>query len=96
VARTESDVAHLRVAVPLTADERERLHRILEDYFEHPLKLQVEHDPDVLAGVFVQVGDTVIDGSLRGKLDALHHHLLTQSRIMISSHFPSHELEDLT
>jgi F0F1-type ATP synthase delta subunit len=95
VARTESDVAHLRVAVPLTEDERQRLHHILEDYFGHDLELQVEEDPDVLAGVFVQVGDTAIDGSLRGKLDALHHHLLTQSRIMISSQFPSDETEDL-
>ena len=95
VGRTESDVAHIRTAVPLTDDERQRLQHILEDYFGHPLEMEVEQEPEVLAGVFVQVGDTVIDGSLRGKLDALHHHLLTQSRIMISSQFPSDEIEDL-
>ncbi|MEA3408432.1 MAG: F0F1 ATP synthase subunit delta [Chloroflexota bacterium] len=96
VNRTESGVAHIRTAVPLTEGERQRLHRILEDYFDHPLELQVEQVPDVLAGVFVQIGDTVIDGTLRGKLEALHHHLLAQSRIMISSQAPSSRGKDLS
>ena len=70
--------AHVRVAVNLSDEELEALHVALERVFHRPLTLEVESTPDILGGVWVRVGDTVIDGSLRGKLETLRHHLRSQ------------------
>lgn len=77
-------VARVRVAVALRPAEEEALRQALERYFQRPLQLEVVVDPNVLGGVQVRVGDTVIDGSLRGKLDALRRHLRVQSRVMLT------------
>ncbi|NLG51296.1 MAG: F0F1 ATP synthase subunit delta [Chloroflexi bacterium] len=78
--------AIVRVAVPLTPEESQRLHSLLERLFHRPLELAVEVTPSVIGGVWVRVGDEVIDGSVRGQLETLRYHLRTQSRIMITSH----------
>lgn len=78
------DRALVRVAVELKPSEFQRLKEILQRRFQHELDLEIDLDPSILGGVWVRVGDTVIDGSLRGKLEALHHHLRAQSRTMVS------------
>ena len=42
----------------------------------NPVELQVTIDPDLLGGVIVQVGDLLVDGSARHRLDELKEHLL--------------------
>ncbi|HJX38054.1 MAG TPA: ATP synthase F1 subunit delta [Anaerolineae bacterium] len=61
----------VRSAVPLTPDEQAALRAKLKDRFKQPLELRFEVDPSLLGGVSVRVGDQVIDGSVKGKLDAL-------------------------
>jgi ATP synthase F1 delta subunit len=63
--------AKVSSAVPLTSDEQASLAQRLEARFGEPLELRFEVEPSVLGGVVVRVGDQVIDGSIRGKLDAL-------------------------
>jgi F-type H+-transporting ATPase subunit delta len=41
-----------------------------------PVELQVTIDPDLLGGVVVQVGDLLVDGSARHRLDELKEYLL--------------------
>ncbi len=77
--------AVVRVAVALTPEEHQRLQDLLEKLFHRPLQLDVEVTPSVIGGVWVRVGDEVIDGSVRGRLETLRHHLRTQSRIMVTS-----------
>lgn len=77
--------ALVRVAVALRASERRAIRERLERYFGRPLELIVEQDPSILGGVWARVGDVVLDGSLRGCLEALRHHLRSQSRAMISA-----------
>lgn len=43
----------------------------LEARFGQGLDLTFEVEPAVLGGVVVRVGDQMIDGSVKGKLDAL-------------------------
>ncbi len=74
-----------RVAVPLRADEERALRQHLERYWGRPVELQIEIAPSILGGVWVRVGDTVIDGSVQGRLETLRQHLRTQARIMIAS-----------
>ncbi len=58
-------------AVPLTKEEQAALRGKLEARFGQGLGLTFEVEPAVLGGVVVRVGDQMIDGSVKGKLDAL-------------------------
>lgn len=68
---SSSLTAKVSSAVPLTGDEQTALGERLETRFGQPLELRFEVDPSLLGGVTVRVGDQVIDGSVRGRLDAL-------------------------
>ena len=63
--------AKVSSAVPLTSDEQASVTQRLEARFGGPLELRFEIEPSVLGGVLVRVGDQVIDGSIKGRLDAL-------------------------
>lgn len=81
-------IAQIRVATELSDEEMHALQAALERHFHCALHLEVKLDPTVLGGVWVRVEDTLIDGTIRGRLTALRHHLHTQSRIMISTRPP--------
>jgi F-type H+-transporting ATPase subunit delta len=77
---TASEVlAKVTSAVPLTKDEQAALREKLQTRFNQPLDLRFEVEPSLLGGVRVRVGDEVIDGSVKSKLDALAQSLV-QSR----------------
>lgn len=63
-------------AVPLTSAEQEALSQRLEASTGHPVELETEVDPELLGGVVVQIGDRLIDASVRGRLDALRKSLV--------------------
>jgi F-type H+-transporting ATPase subunit delta len=85
MSATRPRVAEVRVATELYGDELELLQRTLERVFGSRLELQMVLDPRIIGGVWVRVEDTVLDGSLRGRIETLRHHLNTQSRVMLSS-----------
>lgn len=62
-------MALVRTAVELDDDRRNRLASALTRLYGHEIHLNVEHDPDVVGGVSVQVGDEIIDGTIVGRLD---------------------------
>lgn len=68
--------AEARSVVPLTPDQRRRLVAGLEKQFGRTIVLQERIDPSVLAGVSVQVGDRLIDGSAAGRLARMRDALL--------------------
>jgi F-type H+-transporting ATPase subunit delta len=61
-------VATVRVARPLTEEQRERLRRTLRSQVEREVAIQEVIDPDVLGGVRVELGDEVIEGTVAGRL----------------------------
>lgn len=63
-------------AQPLDASQIEALRVSLEHRTGKIIELSTEIDPSLLGGVLVRIGDTVMDGSVRGKLDRLHEQLL--------------------
>ncbi len=68
-------IAEVVTAVPPTAEERRALETEVTRRFGEFLAVQFRVDPDILGGVIIKVGDKVIDGSLAGRLAALHERL---------------------
>lgn len=58
-------------AVPLDDADLSYIKRILESRFESRLELKQRVDPVLLGGVRVRIGNTVIDGSVKGRLERL-------------------------
>jgi F-type H+-transporting ATPase subunit delta len=68
-------IAVVRVAIPLSESERERLAAALSAAFGHGIRLDVLIDPGVLGGISVRIGDEFIDGSVASRLAALRREL---------------------
>lgn len=79
VARASSaknlEVAEVRSAVALTADQQTRLAAALTNATGKQVNLKVVVDPSVIGGLVATVGDTVIDGSVRTRIDQLKSRL---------------------
>ena len=58
-------------AVAMTDDEVERLSAALARRFEREIEVSTAVDEDLIGGAIIRAGDTVVDGSVRGKLDKL-------------------------
>ena len=69
------EVAVVRTAVPLTADQQKRLGAALVKATGKQMNLKIVVDPSVLGGVVATVGDTVIDGSVRTRIEQLKSRL---------------------
>ena len=69
------EVAEVRSAVALTEDQQDRLKAALANATGKQLNLKVIVDPSVLGGLVATVGDTVIDGTVRSRIDQLKNRL---------------------
>ncbi len=65
------EVAIVRSAIDLSDDQQARLADALQQAVGKPVEVRVVIDPNVIGGLVAQVGDTVIDGSVRRRLDQL-------------------------
>jgi F-type H+-transporting ATPase subunit delta len=74
-AERGAEVAEVRTAVPLDDDRRARLARALSSATGKNVEVRIIVDPSVIGGVVAQIGDTVIDGSVRTRLDRLKERL---------------------
>ncbi len=61
--------------MPLTDDQQARLKAALENATGKSLNLKIIVDPSVLGGVVATVGDTVIDDTVRTRIDQLKSRL---------------------
>lgn len=67
----DREVAEVRSAIELTDEQRERLAAALAKATGKQVEVKVIIDPSVMGGLVAQVGDTVIDGSVRHRLQQL-------------------------
>src|SRR5256885_7065822 len=74
-AERQRAVAEVRTAIPLDDEQRRRLTQALERATGKEVELKVIIDPSIIGGVVARVGDTVIDGSVRRRLDQLRETL---------------------
>ena len=66
-------VAEVRSAVDLTDDQKARLAEAVARATGKQIDLKVVVDPTVLGGLVTTIGDTVIDGSVKTRLEQLKH-----------------------
>ena len=64
-------VAEVRSAVPLDDETVDRLARALAARIGNQVEVRVVVDESILGGLVARVGDTVIDGSVRTRLERL-------------------------
>jgi F-type H+-transporting ATPase subunit delta len=69
------EVAEVRSAVPLSAEQRKRLQSALSKATSRDVELKVVVDPSVIGGVIARVGDQVFDGTIRRKLEMAREQL---------------------
>ena len=64
-------VARVRSAVDLTAEQRSRLAAAIKAASGLDVEIQAIVDPGVIGGVVTEIGDDVIDGSVRSRLQQM-------------------------
>jgi F-type H+-transporting ATPase subunit delta len=67
--------AEVVTALPLDNRDKERISRQLGQIMGRTIVVDAEVDSSVVGGFVAKIGDTLIDGSLRGKLEALRRSL---------------------
>jgi len=65
----------VRSAVALTEAEKARLETALARRYGSARSVRYEVAPELLGGLWLRVGDQVVDGSLRGRLQALREQM---------------------
>ncbi|MDP9343555.1 MAG: F0F1 ATP synthase subunit delta [Actinomycetota bacterium] len=74
-ARRDRVVVEARTAVPLDGERRQRLAAALARAVGRQVDLEVTVDPSIVGGVVARMGDEVIDGSIRRKLELARERL---------------------
>jgi F-type H+-transporting ATPase subunit delta len=69
----------VRSAVPLDDEQRERVKKLTADYFHLQPVLVEQVDPELLGGVQLQVGDQLVDLSIRSRLETIKQQLIERS-----------------
>ncbi len=74
------NIAHATAtsAVPLTPEQIVSLERSLEARTGKDIELEMAVDPSLIGGILVRIGDTVLDGTVRGNLERLREQLLVR------------------
>lgn len=69
-----SGIAEVTVttAVPLKADARERLEAKLVKMYQKEIIIREKVDPDIIGGMIVACGDSMLDGSVKTRLEKMH------------------------
>ena len=75
VAERAHEVAEVRSAVPLSDADIERLRDASSRATRKNVEVKVVIDPEVMGGIVTKMGDLVIDGSVRHRLDQLREQI---------------------
>ena len=70
-AERQHEVAEVRSAIPLDDAQQRRLAEALSSATRKQVEVKVVVDATVLGGLVARIGDTVIDGSVRHRLEQL-------------------------
>lgn len=66
-------------AVPLSDEQQSKVESMLKEMVGKDISLTVRVEPEILGGFVARVGDKLIDGSTRTKLEGLRRELIQQA-----------------
>jgi F-type H+-transporting ATPase subunit delta len=66
---------HITSAAPMSAEQQQQLSQSLEKRFNRKVRVATSVDAALIGGAVVRAGDTVIDGSLKSRLERLAYEL---------------------
>jgi len=78
--RVEGDQAQIICAIPLDAEQKKKLKKVLTSKFNKEVKLSEEIDPEITAGLIIKLERFVVDGSLKNKLKKILPLMKEQAR----------------
>lgn len=78
-ARSRETYVMVRAAGALTAAERNQLSAVLAKALGKPVKLAVSTDRSMIGGLELRIGETIVDGTVKGAFDRLEQSLLADS-----------------
>jgi len=58
-------------AVEMNSEIREKLKKRLDKYVDKKIEMKEYCDPDIIGGMVIKIGDYLIDGSIKSKLESL-------------------------
>ncbi len=75
-------IEHVEVitALPLDDEDRKRISNRFEEIIGRKVVIDAQVDPSIIGGIKAKIGDTLIDGSVKGKLGALRKSLVEIGR----------------
>jgi F-type H+-transporting ATPase subunit delta len=62
-------------AIPLNDQEKQRISKFVEEFTGKKVALDTQVDASILGGLLIKVGDRVMDGSVKSKLEGLRSEL---------------------
>ena len=68
--------AEIRSAKKLSQEEIDEIARQLSENFKSKIKLNYNHDESLIGGLVVQVGSTMIDTSIKNKLNQIENKMI--------------------
>ncbi len=71
-----AEAVEITTALPLDEDDTLKLGKRLSEMLGRPVKLSVVVEPALLGGIVIRVGDKLIDGSVRHRLQTLSKELI--------------------
>jgi F-type H+-transporting ATPase subunit delta len=68
--------ATVNSAIDLTPEQQKKCKAVLEQKLKSTVHVQFAVDPGILGGLQIFIGNDVVDGSIRGRLNKLQKHML--------------------
>ncbi|MBU3156788.1 F0F1 ATP synthase subunit delta [Clostridium estertheticum] len=69
--RTNTLLAEVKTVIPLVETERESLRLKLAKMYDKKIIFDEKLDKKIIGGVYIRIGDDVIDGTIQSKLDEM-------------------------
>ena len=73
--KQDPNLAHVYTAIPLSRADLTNLEAVLTQVFSRQIQVKNTLKTDLIGGLYIRIGDKVIDLSLKTKLDSLQNAL---------------------
>lgn len=67
---------YVTTIIPLAKAQEEKLSEVLRNHHDQKIVIHSCIDPNLIGGITVTIGNNIIDGSIKGKLQKLKQHLM--------------------